>query len=276
MTTIKTQKQFQNKYRITQLLGEGGYGSVYLCIEISTRVLRAVKILSNVKDSSTSLCPRRYQAVPNEVLILESLSHPNIVRLIDVYRDETTNSWYLVQEYHPGFQDLFSFINNTGPMTTRDSSCVVKQLVNVLNYLLHEQKIDHRDIKDENILYNPKTKQIKLIDFGSAGRLSTAPYTSFRGTDVYIPPEYYQHRKYSALPATVWAVGCLSFVLLNGDCPFHSRDEVKNFQKLSDLKGSKSLMLRSKRVDFITQCMSVNSEKRALFSDLLCHPWLKI
>ena len=94
MTTIKTQKQFQNKYRITQLLGEGGYGSVYLCIEISTRVLRAVKILSNVKDSSTSLCPRRYRAVPNEVLILESLSHPNIVRLIDVYRDEKTNSWY--------------------------------------------------------------------------------------------------------------------------------------------------------------------------------------
>ena len=275
MTAIKTLKQFRNKFKVTKLLGEGGYGTVYLCVEISTRVLRAVKRLPNVEDTYTSLCPRRQRQVPNEIQFLESINHPSIVKLLDVYFDEDTNTWFLVQEYHPGFEDLFSYVNNNGPMTTRDSSSIVNQLIRVVMYLLNDRMIDHRDIKDENILYNPKTKQIKLIDFGSAAELSSEPYTSFRGTDVYIPPEYYLNRKYSALPATVWAIGCISFILLEGECPFDNREAVKTFTSMSDFNDSKFLR-QTKRVKFIEQCLNPSSDKRINFSDLLAHPWLQI
>ena len=176
---LQTVKQFYHKYKITQLLGRGGYGAVYLSVHISTRTLRAVKILSNVKESKISFCPRRQRPVPNEVLLQEPLCHPNIVKLLEVYLDKETETWYLVQEYHPGFTDLFSHINNSGPLTTRASSHIINQLVCVLQHLLNECGIDHRDVKDENILYNPETGQIKLIDFGSAGRLSPGPYTGF-------------------------------------------------------------------------------------------------
>jgi serine/threonine protein kinase len=272
---LKTLQQFLNKYKVMRLLGEGGYGSVYLCVERSTKTLRAVKVLTGLKETSTSICPLRQRTVPNEVLLLETLSHPGIVMLLEVYLDANTGTWYLVQEFHPGFQDLFSYVNQHGALTTRDSAAIIRQLVLILQHLLEERGIDHRDVKDENILYNPTTKQIKLIDFGSAGRVSTTPYTSFRGTAVYIPPEYYHHRRYEARPATVWAVGCLSFILFSGDSPFNTKEAVKSYRSMVDFNDTKFLS-KTKRVDFISECLTLNVEGRIDFSDLMSHPWLKI
>ena len=49
----------------------------------------------------------------------------------------------------------------------------------------------HRDVKDENILLNSKTMQVKLIDFGCGTRLRDANYTEFAGTPEFYPPEWY-------------------------------------------------------------------------------------
>jgi serine/threonine protein kinase len=273
MSTIKTLQQFNQQYELTKHLGEGGYGTVYVCKELATGTLRAVKTMEDWKCNNRTRCPRRMQTIPNEILLWEPLSHSNIHSLLDVFFDETTERWFLVMEYDPGFQDLFDHVDKVGALSSADSSNLIRQLVRVIYYLALEG-VDHRDLKDENILYNPLTKQIKLIDFGSAAQLKSDPYESFRGTDVYIPPEYYTTGQYCAFPAAVWAVGCLSYILLSGDCPFQSRAAVTEFKKLTDLNAAYGE--RSGRLDFIRCCLNPDHFQRALLSDLLAHPWLAI
>ena len=88
--------------------------------------------------------------------------------------------------------DLFNYIDHYGAMrTTADAANIVTQLIEACYYLAREG-VDHRDLKDENILYNPVTKKIKIIDFGSASALTTDAYYTYQGTDVYLPPEFYR------------------------------------------------------------------------------------
>ena len=193
------------------------------------------------------------QTLPNEMVLWHPLTHPNIVSLRDIYLDARTMKWYLVMEYDPNFVDLFDYINHKTRLSNKESATIIKQLVNVVYYLSLEN-VDHRDLKDENILYNPSTQQIKVIDFGSSGPLSSDPYTSYRGTDVYIPPEYYNTGLYYSFPASVWAIGCISYIPLAGDCPFEKRKAVTKFKKLEQLKPE--FTVSTPRLNFIRSCLS--------------------
>ena len=273
MIRIGEAAEFTLKYKVIQQLGEGGYGTVYLCQERTTRELHAVKIMDGRRSGNKSLCPTRKELLPNELVLWESLSHPNIVKLLDVYRDTEKNTWYLVMEYTSGFVDLFDYMDQNRSLSSRDSANIIRQLVNVVYYLTL-QNVDHRDLKDENILYNPATKQIKLIDFGSSARLSSDPYSTYRGTDVYIPPEYFLTGSYHSFHASVWAIGCIAFILLFGDSPFKNRQEVQEFKTVEQLNPAFSH--RTLRLNFIKRCLTLNPDNRILLSDLLRHPWLRV
>ena len=265
--------QFCQKYTLIKQLGEGGYGSVYLCQEKITKQLLAVKIMDGDRCRNKTWCPTRQEWLPNELVLWESLSHPNIVNLLDVYRNIQTCTWYFVMEYNPGFEDLFNYVERTRSLPSRESANIIRQLVNVVYYLTL-QNVDHRDLKDENILYNPATKQIKLIDFGSSAKLSPDPYSYFRGTDVYIPPEYFLTGTYRSFHASVWAIGCVSYILLSGDSPFHNRQAVQDFKTVEHLNPNYTE--RTLRLNFIKSCLNPNPEHRILLSDLIRHPWLRV
>ena len=270
---IRGVPEFSRKYKLIKQLGEGGYGAVYLCQHRTTHHLHAVKIMNGDRCTNRTWCSRRKEWLPNELILWESLSHPNIVNLQEVYREDKTFTWYLVMEYNPEYQDLFDYIDKNRALPSRDSANIIRQLVNVVYYLTLED-VDHRDLKDENILYNPTTKQIKLIDFGSSGKLSSKPYTHYRGTDVYIPPEYFLTGTYHSFSATVWAIGCISYVLLAGDCPFQSRQDVQKFTSLEHLNPTYGE--RTLRLNFIRSCLNPDPAQRILLSDLVRHPWLRV
>jgi serine/threonine protein kinase len=223
--------------------------------------------------SNNTWCPTKKEWLPNELVLWESLSHPNIVNLLEVYRDAEKNTWCFVMEYNLGFEDLFDYVDRNRSLPTRESADIIRQLVKVVYYLTL-QNIDHRDLKDENILYNPVTKQIKLIDFGSSAKLSSEPYSMFRGTDVYIPPEFFLTGTYHSFQASVWAIGCIAYVLLSGDCPFQNRQSVKDFKSVEQLNPSYSE--RTLRLNFIRSCLNRNPHSRILLSDLIRHPWLRV
>ena len=270
---IGTAAEWRENFEAVRPLGEGGYGTVWICRELSTNTLRAVKTVRDDKIRNKTWSEKRQDYMPNELVLWENLDHPNIVSLVSVYLDSEIPLWYFVMEYNPGFVDLFRYIDTAEFMENRVAATIIRQLVKVVYYLTM-QNVDHRDLKDENILYNPVTHQIKLIDFGSSAELTSQPYKEFRGTDVYIPPEYYQTGTYHPFQATVWAIGSLSYILLYGDGPFQTSQDITKFLTLDVLEpacsGNKTL-----RLNFLRSCLTRDPDQRILLSDLIRHPWIR-
>lgn len=118
--------------------------------------------------------------IPDEVTIWEGLAEQeNVLRLVESYLEK--GHWILVTEYLPGFLDLFDYNVAIKRMSTEEVRGIVRQVAGTCQELLGKG-IDHRDVKDENLLYNPETKQVRLIDFGSASVIDPDDtYTHIQG-----------------------------------------------------------------------------------------------
>ena len=105
---------------------------------------------------------------------------PGVVHIVDVFIEK--GSYYiLMTDYHEGYTDLFDYNAMTQKLSGEDIKAIIVQIVAIARALL-DAGVDHRDIKDENILYHPTTKDIKLIDFGSASRVEKGHvYTALQG-----------------------------------------------------------------------------------------------
>ena len=104
------------------------------------------------------------------------------------------------------------------------------QVLSGLAYM-HTRNISHRDMKPENIIYNPKTGRIKIIDFGFAC-ISKDKLRVFCGTPSYMSPEIVAKRDYSGPLADIWACGVILYVLLTGTVPFKATTEKDLFRKI--------------------------------------------
>ena len=258
---------FSHAYKPIRQLGEGGYGSVWLVQRISDDSLYAAKIIPDSKCTRKTWCEDRSAMIPDEVQLTEALDHPNLINLHELYFEQ--ESWVIVMEYLPGFVDLFEHISQNGPLSVEDARNVLTQLLDTCSYLISFD-IDHRDIKDENILYNPTSRRIKLIDFGSASTIPDTPYTRFQGTEVYLPPEYFNYGSYSALPAMTWSIGCLAYVLLNGDCPFSTKQEVAEHTCLEFI----NTRLDEESKEFLREVLTIDEDERVTPGELIFHPWM--
>ena len=269
-----TDESFYSYYNLRKHLGSGGYGMVWACEEKQRPgKMSAVKIISEAKCRRKTYCPTRDCDVPDEVALWMPLSHPLILSLNDVFYESFSKHWFLVTDYDPDAYDLFHFVDVNGRLNSKDAANVISQIIEAAYYLT-QQGVDHRDIKDENILYNYKTRQIKLIDFGSASILTTDSYRSYQGTDVYLPPEYYHFKCYDPFLACVWSIGCLTYVLFNGDCPFNTKKDIQEFESLHWKVDKKTL--NSQGVNFIEMCLEMDPNRRIDLGSLIHHPWIKM
>ncbi|CAH8619722.1 unnamed protein product, partial [Heterobilharzia americana] len=131
-------------YRILNTIGSGNFSQVKLATHILTQERVAIKVIDKSKMDSVT---RRL--LSREISILESLHHPNIIRLYEVI--ETMTRLNLVMEYVAG-GDLNRRIVKFGKLTEHEGRIVFAQLIAAVNHL-HERNIIHRDIKAENILF---------------------------------------------------------------------------------------------------------------------------
>ena len=105
---------------------------------------------------------------------------------------------------------------------------IFKAILNVIDYC-HNQNIVHRDIKMENILVDPNTHQIKIIDFGFSLKLSSLSnvVTNYCGTPAYMSPEIVKKIPHQPHYSDIWALGILLFVMLTGKFPFRGSSELE-------------------------------------------------
>ena len=257
---------FFANYSLLNKLGQGGYGVVYICQNKETCVLRAVKIVPDGKYRRKTWCEKREMLLPDEILLWERAAHRSVVQLIDLYNEK--GFWMSVMEYDPEYRDLFKHLSLSGPLPSSIARVIIHQVVQVCTFL-NSVGVDHRDIKDENVLYNPRTGHIKLIDFGSASLASNCTlYSTFQGTEIYTPPEYHMRGCYQSQPAAVWSIGCLAYTLLKLNPPYNSKQDI-----VAGKEVEWDYTEETRARDFVQQCLCYNANRRLEFGVLARHPW---
>lgn len=139
-----------------------------------------------IKKDSLLVHAKMQELMNNELAVLETTSHPNIVQTIELLHDD--NFYFIISEF-VRFGELYEFVVQKGTITEREVKHIMKQLFLSINYL-HNANIVHRDIKPENILISDVEKmEIKLTDFGFATFHSQKSLNDVLGSPIYMPPE---------------------------------------------------------------------------------------
>ena len=257
-------KDFHAKYIVKEQLGKGGFGVVYSAERRSDGMEVAVKEVS--KDEKVMMGEDN---IPLEVALMQQLQDvPGVIKLLDYY--EMNHCYFIVMERFQ-CKDLFDFISEQGPLPETLAKDIFKQILDTIT-TVHKRGIVHRDIKDENILIDPKTFKTKIIDFGSGDYIEDKVYTRFQGTRVYSPPEWINSRAYRPEGLTVWSLGVLLYDMVCGDVPFESDAQISR----AHLTWFPQLKLSEEVKSLISGCLKVDTSERLTLAEIAAHPWLCI
>ncbi len=198
------------KYRLTRLLGQGGFAQVYLGQHLRLNMFAAIKILH------THLSEEGSGDFQREAQVIAELVHPHIVRVLDF--DVQEGVPFLVLDYAAN-----GSLRQHHPRGTRlplnQVVHYVKQVASALQYA-HDRKIIHRDVKPENMLLLPD-EQILLSDFGIATMAHSTSSMSTQasmGTISYMAPEQIQSHPRPA--SDQYALAVVAYQWLTGEFPF--------------------------------------------------------
>lgn len=142
-------------------LGQGQFGTTYLCTHKSTGALYACKSIPKRK----LLCREDYEDVWREIQIMHHLSeHPNVVQIKGTYEDSLFV--HLVMELCGG-GELFDRIVQKGQYSEKEAAKLIKTIVGVVE-ACHSLGVMHRDLKPENFLFDTPADdaRLKATDFG--------------------------------------------------------------------------------------------------------------
>lgn len=242
------------RYRITEILGKGGMGSVYKAVDESLSVDVAVKE-NLISDEEASRQFRR------EATILASLRHPNLPRVTDHFIIPNQGQ-YLVMDFVEG-EDLKQRIERSGALDEKEVMLVGVAICEALNYLhTLEQPVIHRDIKPGNIKITPRG-QVYLVDFGLVKVVqgSQETTTGARGlTPGYSPPEQYGSARTDAR-SDIYSLGATLYAVLTGAPPADGLSIMMGQDELVPIR-KKNGKVNQKLAATIEKAISVKPEDR--------------
>ena len=293
-----TSLSYHSLYRVQERIRSGGFGDVYKGVMRADNTPIAIKIVRKDRISSwTKIDDDKY--IPTEIDLMYRVKDcKGCIQIIDYI--ERNDRYLIVMERPDRCDDLWDYINNKGPLKENVARVFFKQILHTV-LEMKSNGVLHRDIKDENILVNLDTFELKLIDFGAGTQYTEADLHEFQGTRVYSPPEWLTAQSYKGDQATVWSLGVLLYNMIYGDIPFEHDDEiinaeldfaryardnnntmyrtsannnnylVNNFNHTSSSSSQHSSDVNS----LINECLTKSIEHRIKLEDILEHKWFK-
>ncbi|EAX92585.1 CAMK family protein kinase [Trichomonas vaginalis G3] len=257
-------------YKKQDVLGIGGFATVYKVFEKSTSQEYAMKVIP--KDRITK--PKAQERLKLEIQIQSALHHPNVLRSYGAFEDATNH--YIVTELCPGLS-IRDLLKKKGNLTEFETVKVIKDVLEGLVYL-HDNRVIHRDIKLENFLVG-KDGRVKIADFGLSTKLSYDDEKKYTvcGTPNYLSPEILADAsKGHSYEVDIWAIGVSVYAMLIGRPPFQTArtkltyEHIKTCSYLFPVEPKISQAAR----DFIKSTLQIKPELRPTAQELLYHEFI--
>ncbi|KAG1703463.1 hypothetical protein DVH05_007411 [Phytophthora capsici] len=261
---------FHRFYKLGRKLGSGAFSVVHIATHRETRKQVAVKCIAKA-----SLGPQDVHSLKQEVEVMSSLNHPNIVPLLDYFEEE--RYYYIVTPLCTG-GELFDDLVKRKSYTEEDARVLMRKLASAIDYL-HSRGIVHRDLKPENILLKTSAPgaEVMIADFGFARPMNGSRRGTACGTPGYVAPEVVQGEPYGA-EVDCWSLGVILFILLCGYPPFPGANHATVLDKVVKAKYQFESPywdeVSDEAKDLVSELLTVDRTKRLDASGILAHPWM--
>lgn len=259
-------------YTLGKKLGQGQFGTTYLCTENATGHEYACKSIPKRK----LFCKEDYDDVWREIQIMHHLSeHPYVVRIKGTFEDNLFI--HIVMEVCKG-GELFDRIVQKGHYTEKKAAQLMKTIVKVVE-ACHSLGVMHRDLKPENFLFDSPHEDAKLkaTDFGLSIFYKPGQYFSdVVGSPYYVAPEVLH--KYYGPEIDVWSAGVILYILLCGVPPFWAETDNGIFKQILkgkiDFESEPWPQISDSAKDLVKKMLTRNPRERLTAHQVLCHPWI--
>lgn len=207
-------------------LGEGSFSTVFKVRRKSNNSIYALK-----KVRFSDLSTKERENALNEVRILASIDHPNVIAYKEAFFEESSQTLCIVMEYAES-GDLLSMIQSHKKSLTRFSESEIwEMLVQLVRGLksLHSLNILHRDLKCANVFMHNGVAKIGDLNVSKVNKSGLA-YTQ-TGTPYYASPEVWRDQPYGP-SSDIWSLGCVLYEMTNLCPPFQANDMQSLYRKV--------------------------------------------
>ena len=278
---------------LEKCLGKGAFGEVYLT---SRKGDDKEKYATKKIDREEVEKGEGIKYLKNEIIILQYLRHPNIVRFEEVKK--TKKHYYIVMEYCNGGElskALEKYIEKYGkPFSEEIVQHLMRQIIDAFKFM-HERKIIHRDVKLDNILLNYETEedkknlnlmkaQVKIIDFGFSCKIdkSGLQFTAL-GSPINMDPIILKKLNASSKKerqlgynqkADIWSLGTICYEMLIGKSAFDADDMEDLVNKIENGSYNVPTNLSHEVVSFLNGMLQYEGNNRLTADQLSRHAFL--
>ena len=281
-----------DNYDLETCLGKGAFGEVYLTSRKGDPKKYATKKLDREEIESGE----GIKYLRNEIVILQYLNHPNIVKFQEVKK--TKKHYYIIMEYCNGGElskALEKYVNKYGkPFPEELVQHFMRQIISAFKYI-HERKIIHRDVKLDNILLHFENEEdlknfdlmkatVKIIDFGFACKISkTGLQYTVLGSPINMDPIILKKLNSSTKKtkqlgysekADIWSIGTICYEMVIGRPVYDAEDMDDLVEKVEDGSYKVPTSMSHELVSFLNAMLQYNSENRLTASQLSRHDFI--
>ncbi|CAC5404425.1 Mitogen-activated protein kinase kinase kinase 19,Mitogen-activated protein kinase kinase kinase 3,Mitogen-activated protein kinase kinase kinase 2,Mitogen-activated protein kinase kinase kinase NPK1,MAP3K epsilon protein kinase 1,Mitogen-activated protein kinase kinase kinase ANP1,Mitogen-activated protein kinase kinase kinase 1,Mitogen-activated protein kinase kinase kinase nsy-1,Cytokinesis protein sepH,Serine/threonine-protein kinase sepA,Mitogen-activated protein kinase kinase kinase YODA,Mitogen-acti len=273
--TVFSQTEETIQWKKGNVLGKGAFGTVWCGLTNEGQLIAVKQIELNTMDQDKA--KREYEKVQEEVELLKTLNHKNIVGYLGTSLEENIVSIFM--QFVPG-GSIASILARFGALDEAVFRKYTKQILEGVEYL-HSNDVIHRDIKGGNVMLMPNGI-IKLIDFGCAKRLcinlsmgQSQILKSMKGTPYWMAPEVVNETGHGK-KSDIWSVGCTVFEMATRKPPWSDMNPMAAIfaigcdRPVPELPERFTLEAR----DFVNSCLTRDQSKRLSATQLLHHEFL--